>query len=192
MPALRSHPDPTTKNTQSCIIEVPLDEFDSWKVWSCLLSKNELFEIFCMFLFRCSGHLSFLFYVPVEMFLFATFSAKSLSWVISYFEPSCKSFSFHVLLSESRSVHTLLSQWSSSSGVNPTLGHGCPNETTPGSPILCSTPGGEKADVGWSQVSLNSAGPRVCRSPSLPLPVPQLAMNGSVQSMAVIQLWTSQ
>ena len=38
---------------------------------------------------------------------------------------------------------------SSSSGANPTLGHGCPNESTPDSPILRSVPGGEKANVGW-------------------------------------------
>src|SRR6218665_1590576 len=59
-------------------------------------------------------------------------------------------------------------QYSSSSGANPNLGV-CPNETTPDSPILRLVPGGEKADVGslgWSQVSLNSAGPRVCRPPS--------------------------
>src|SRR6218665_2628238 len=30
----------------------------------------------------------------------------------------------------------------------PTLGHGCPTETIPSSPILRSTPGGEKADAG--------------------------------------------
>src|SRR6218665_39389 len=78
---------------------------------------------------------------------------------------------------------------SSSSEANPTLGHGCPNESTPDSPILRSVPGGEKVNVGWFQVSLNSAGPRVCRSSSSPLPVPRLAMNGSVHSTAVAQLW---
>src|SRR6218665_2203163 len=78
---------------------------------------------------------------------------------------------------------------SSSPGANPPRGHGCPNESTPDSPILRSVPGGEKANVGWFQVSLNSVGPRVCRSPSSPLPVPRLAMNGSVQSTAVVQLW---
>src|SRR6218665_3189465 len=77
----------------------------------------------------------------------------------------------------------------SSSGANPTLGHGCPNETTPGSPILHSVPGGEKANVDWFQVSPNSAGSRVCQFPSSPLPVPRLTMNGSVQSTAVIQIW---
>src|SRR6218665_1283024 len=76
--------------------------------------------------------------------------------------------------------HGFMSSSSSSSGANPTLGHGCPNESSPDSPILRSVPGGEKANVGWFQVSLNSAGPRVCRSPSSPLPVPRLAMNGSV------------
>jgi len=88
-------------------------------------------------------------------------------------------------------MHCLIIISSSSSGANPTLGHGCLNETTPDSPILHSVPGGEKADVGWYQVSLNSAGPRVCRSPSSPLPVPWLAMNGSIQSTAVVQLWAS-
>jgi len=76
---------------------------------------------------------------------------------------------------------------SSSSGANRTLGHGCPNEFTPDSPILRSVPGGEKADVGWFQVSLNSVGPRECRSPSSPLPVPRLAMDGSIQSTVVVQ-----
>ena len=83
----------------------------------------------------------------------------------------------------------MLESSSSSSEANPTLGHGCPNETTPDSPILRSVPGGEKADVGWSQVSLNSAGPHVCRSPSSPLPVPRLAVNGSVECTVVVQLW---
>src|SRR6218665_1411812 len=55
--------------------------------------------------------------------------------------------------------------------------------------MLRSVPGGEKANVGWFQVSLNSAGQRVCRFPSSPLPVQRLAMNGSVQSTAVVQLW---
>src|SRR6218665_2455616 len=76
-----------------------------------------------------------------------------------------------------------------SSGANPSLGHGCPNESAPSSSILRSVPGGEKANVGWFQVSLNSAGPCVRRSPSSPPPVPWLAMNGSVQGTAVVQLW---
>src|SRR6218665_789941 len=74
---------------------------------------------------------------------------------------------------------------SSSSGANPSLGHGCPNESAPSSPILRSVPGGETANVGWFQVSLNSAGPCVRRSPSSPPPVPWLAMNGSVQSFPI-------
>jgi len=52
-------------------------------------------------------------------------------------------------------------------------------------------PGGEKAAVGWFQVSLNSVGPRECRSASSPLPVPRLAMDGSIQSTVVDQLWAS-
>src|SRR6218665_2301404 len=54
---------------------------------------------------------------------------------------------------------------SSSSGAKNKLGHGCPDEPTPSSLVLHSAPGGEKTNVGWLQVGLNSASPRACRSP---------------------------
>src|SRR6218665_1937376 len=73
----------------------------------------------------------------------------------------------------------------------PNWGNCCPDESTSCSPVLRSAPGGEKADVGWFQVCLNSASPRVCRSPSASIPAPWLAMNGSAQSPAVIKLWAS-
>src|SRR6218665_1372532 len=102
-------------------------------------------------------------------------------------------FKFEYLrMLKTRYTHLCLSTLGiSSSGANPTLGHSCPNEFTPDSPNLRSVPGGEKADVGWFQVSLNNAGPRECRSPSSPLPVPRLAMDGSIQSTVVVQLWVS-
>src|SRR6218665_4021634 len=48
-------------------------------------------------------------------------------------------------------------------------GHGCSDESTPSSPVLRSAPGGEKADVGWFQVGLNTSTVRVDVSAGLPL-----------------------